>query len=266
MNGLAIAIGLIFLFGIIWGAFRGVIKVAAALAAAILSILLVTFLNPYVCKAIRKWTPLEQMIEEKCVEQFLPSVSLDSLAGVDLSGTPLAGYDLQELQDTDLSSLGLDAGDVAELLGEIPKDTQIRLIENADLPDFLKAALLENNNSEIYDEMQVKSFPEYVTAYVSDVVIRILAFVLTFVLVWILIQAFIAVTDLMSALPIIRSVDTIAGAVLGAVLALVFVWVFFLVLTLLCTTNIGKQALEMVNENAILSFIYEHNLFLNMLL
>ena len=131
---------------------------------------------------------------------------------------------------------------------------------------FLQDALLENNNSEIYNELQVKSFPEYVTAYVSDMVIRILAFVLTFVLVWILIQAFIAVTDLLSALPIIHSVDTIAGAALGAVLALIFVWLFFLVLTLLSTTDAGKHCIEMVNANGILTFLYEHNLFLNMLL
>ena len=267
MNWLLIGIGLVFVLGVIWGAWRGLIKVAATLVAAILSIVLVIFLNPYVSKAVKKWTPLDDMIEKKCVEIFLPSVSQEVLENADLSQLPLTEYQKQQLQNnTDLSSLGLGMDDIAGFLGEIPKDTQIKLIEDSELPEFLKTALLENNNSEIYGKLGVKTFPEYISTYASNVVVSILSFVITFLLVWILIRAFIAVADLLSFLPIIHGLNTAAGAVLGGVLALLFIWIIFLVLTLVCATDAGKPCLEMINESGLLRFLYEHNVLLKMLI
>ena len=48
-----------------------------------------------------------------------------------------------------------------------PKDAQIKLVEEAKIPEFMKDSILENNNSEIYKELGVTTFPEYVAAYVA---------------------------------------------------------------------------------------------------
>lgn len=68
MNFLLIVTGSIVLISMIVGMARGFIKIAASLAATIITIALVMFLSPYVSKAILKMTPLEQTVQKKCVK------------------------------------------------------------------------------------------------------------------------------------------------------------------------------------------------------
>lgn len=69
---------------------------------------------------------------------FLPSISLDELSGVDLSGTPLAGYSTEDLGNVNLGDLGLGIEEISTLLGDLPKDAQIKLVEEAKIPEFMK--------------------------------------------------------------------------------------------------------------------------------
>lgn len=263
MNWLLIAVGIIFLIGMIVGAVKGFIRIGVSLITTILTLVLVSFLNPYVSDAVIKFTPIDEMIEEQCIELFMPSISLE---GVDLSDTPLAEYGVESLDDVDLDALGLELEDVSSLLGEIPKDTQIKMIEEAQMPEFLKDSLLEHNNNEIYAQLEVNSFPEYVATYVANTIINICTFVITFILAWILVRSVAAVADLISHLPIIKGLNQIAGAALGFVFALIFVWVGFLAITLIYTTEIGNMCFEMISKSAILTFLYEKNILLGFLI
>lgn len=266
MNWLLIVVSLIFLIGLIWGAIRGFIRIGVSLLATILTIVLVTFMNPYISEAVIKFTPLDEMIGEKCAEWFVPSISTDALAGMDLSQTALAGYDAEALAGLDLEGMDLDIQDVTKLLGEIPKDTQIKMIEESKMPEFLKTSLLENNNSEIYKELGVETFPEYVSAYVARAIINILSFVITFLFVLILVRSLIAVADLLSSLPVLHGLNQAAGAVLGIGCALILVWIGFLVITLLYTTPAGETCFGWIQESAVLTFLYEKNVLLKFLL
>ncbi len=114
------------------------------------------------------------------------------------------------------------------MIGEIPKDTQIRQIENAPMPQFLKDELIENNNSTIYGELGVQSFPQYVAAYLSRMVLNLMSFLVTFLLAIIIVKALMFAVNIIGELPVLGIVNHIAGGVLGLVLAMVIVWVDFL--------------------------------------
>ena len=68
MNGLLIAVGLIFLVCMIVGYTRGFIKIVASLGATVATIVLATFLSPYVSGVLLKTVPIEEMMQEKCME------------------------------------------------------------------------------------------------------------------------------------------------------------------------------------------------------
>lgn len=88
-NWLLIIVGVIFLISIVAGYVRGLLKIGISLLATVLSIVLVMFLAPYVSDALIKWTPADEMIEEKCMEMFMPQISADTLKNADLSGLHL---------------------------------------------------------------------------------------------------------------------------------------------------------------------------------
>ena len=147
-NWLLIIVGVIFLISIVAGYVRGLLKIGISLLATVLSIVLVMFLAPYVSDALIKWTPADEMIEEKCMEMFMPQISADTLKNADLSGTSLGELNQDQLADInnlDWNQLGINIQDILNIIGEIPKEVQIQEIENAALPEFLKNRLLENN-------------------------------------------------------------------------------------------------------------------------
>ena len=79
------------------------------------------------------------------------------------------------------------------------------MIKSADIPEVFKNLLLKNNNKEMYDELGVTTFPQYIGAYVARLVINIIAFILTFIVVTVIIRAVVFALDIVSELPVIGS-------------------------------------------------------------
>lgn len=199
----------------------------------------------------------------------MPEISAEELSKVDLSGTPLAGLsgdDLANLKELDWEQLGITAEDVLKVVGEIPKDAQIKQIENSALPSFMKNIILENNNSEIYSELNVSSFPEYVASYISRMAIKIVSFLVTFLLAIIIVRALMAAVDIIGELPVVGLLNRFAGALAGIFVALLIVWIAFLILTLVYTTAVGKMCFDLIEDSAILTFLYDKNILLQKLL
>lgn len=268
-NWLLIIVGVIFLVSIVVGYVRGFLKIMISLVSTVITIILVAFLTPYISDAIVKYTPVDEMIEERCIEAFMPEISADSLKSMDLSGTPLAGLDADQLNDInniDWDRAGITVKDILDVIGEIPKDVQIREIQDSVLPDSLKETLLENNNNAIYDVLGVTSFPEYVASYISRMVVKLLAFLVTFILVLILVRALMAAIDLIGELPVLGFINHLGGAAAGFIVGLMIVWIGFLILTILYSTEVGRSCFEMIEKSSILKYLYETDILISKLL
>ena len=145
---------------------------------------------------------------------------------------------------------------------EVPKQMQIVAIEGADLPDVFKNLLLENNNSEVYQKLGVTTFAEYVSKYFAKLVIEIVAFLVTFLFATIVIRAVVFALDFVTALPVLGILNRLAGVLVGSTISFIIVGILFIVITLLYTTAIGKQAMGMIREDQILSFLYDNNIIM----
>lgn len=268
-NWLLIVVGVIFLVSIVVGYIRGFLKIGLSLLSSVLTIVLMIYLSPYVAEALTNFTPVDEVIEKKCIEAFMPELSADIFADKDLSGTPLEELDSEQLgnlSELDMERYGITVNDILGVLGEIPKDQQIQEIENSTLPNFLKEELLENNNTTIYAELGVQTFAEYVATYISRMVIKIVSFLVTFILAIIIVKALMAAVDIIGELPVLGFFNHLGGGIVGVFTALLIVWLGFLVITLLYTTTVGSATFEMIEQSKILTFLYEKNILLSKLL
>lgn len=261
-NWLLIIVATIFIVCVVAGYIRGFLKLGISLLSTILTMVIVLVLSPYVADALAKYTPVDDFMEKKVAEAFIPEITGEQITQMDLSGTPLEELtpeQLQNLENLDWERLGITAEDIMNVVGEIPKDTQIREIESAPLPQFLKDQLIENNNSTIYAELEAESFPEYVAGYLSRLILHLVSFLVTFLLAIIIVKALMFAVNIIGELPVLGLVNHIAGGVLGLLLALVIVWIGFLVMTLAYTTEAGAACFEMMEKSSILRFMYETN-------
>lgn len=268
-NWLLIIVAAIFIVCIVAGYVRGFLKLGISLLSTVLTLVIVLVFSPYVADALAKYTPVDDFIQKKTVETFMPEISTEQLQQADLSGTPLESLSpeqLSDLENQDWDLLGITADDILNVIGEIPKEIQITEIEESVLPQFLKDQLMENNNSVIYEELGVESFPRYVAAYISRLILKLISFLVTFLLAIIIVKALMVAVNIIGELPVLGLVNHIAGGALGLVLALIIVWVGFLVITLAYATEPGQMCFEMIEKSRILEFLYDTNpLFIRLL-
>ena len=295
MNWLFCIIGISFLIGLIVGIIRGAVKIAVSLLATLVTFLLVFFATPYVCRGITAVTPVQEVVETK-IESMINGVVARAAAGQAGIGTgdteavrkALSAAGIGEEQ---LGALGITVEDIAEgridsnaladmgisrnildglnnagaetveaLEGvQIPRDMQIAAIEGADLPQVFKNLLLTNNNTKIYDKLGVTSFASYVAKYMAKLVVNIAAFMLTLIVVTIVLRAVIFSLNVIADLPVFGLMNRLAGGALGVIGVLILVWVVFVIITVMYTTDIGREMFEMIQSNSILSLIYEYN-------
>ena len=229
MNGLLIAVGLIFLVCMIVGYTRGFIKIVASLGATVATIVLATFLSPYVSGVLLKTVPIEEMMQEKCME-----ILMSNQEGVTVSG------DVENSQDA-----------------------QFFMIENAKLPEVFQQLLLDNNNPEIYKTLGVTTFSEYIGSYLARLIADIVSFLLTLIVVTIVVRTILCTVGFIGKLPVIGGLNRIAGGILGIGTGLIVVWVFFIIITLMYDSEIGRQCFASIAENEFLTYLYENNILMN---
>ena len=97
-NWLLIVVAGIFLICIAVGYIRGFLKFGLSLLATLITMILVTFLSPYVSNALVKYTPIDDVIEKKCIKMFMPEISADDLSKMNLSGTPLENLTPEQIE------------------------------------------------------------------------------------------------------------------------------------------------------------------------
>lgn len=294
MNWLLITVGVIFLVSIIVGICRGAIKIAVSLATTIVTLVLVFFATPYVAKAIEKYTPMDDVIKNQVISTMANAavsqasgeesggLSEESVrkvleaAGVGEDLLSQYGITIEDIVNGNISKEdlaqygisgnvldGLDSGQqtVEQAIegAEIPREMQTQAIQKADLPNVFKSLLAVNNNSEIYQQLGVETFAQYVGSYLAKLIINIVAFLITFLLISIILRAIVFALDIVSSLPGVGIVNRLAGGVIGMVGAMVIVWTLYIIITLMYTTTVGKELFQMIQENQFLTMLYEYN-------
>ena len=232
MNILTGIIVLVFLLFMIRGYRRGLIKSLASVISLAASVVLVSFVTPYVSQFLQEQTPVYTYVMEKCQESF--TVSMD---------------ETEEKKETEKTG----------------SQMQKRAIEELPIPDMLQNLLIQNNTEKIYRELAVNSFNDYVPKFMANLIMNIISFVLTWVIVASFIWLAVMTLDVIANLPVIHGINQILGFGLGAVQALALVWIAFLVITIFSGTAIGKLLMEMIEKSFLLGKLYDGNVFLNFL-
>lgn len=155
----------------------------------------------------------------------------------------------------------LQPGDVDTTL----RDAQISLIENSGFPQVIKELLLANNNGEVYENLGVTEFVDYVGAYIAKLFSDIAAFLLAFITMTAVVRIVLYVLDIIGHLPVIGGLNRLAGGVLGLGTGLVIIWVLFIVITMMYDLSICKLFLGNIEENEFLQFLYNNNILMNYL-
>ena len=206
----------------IMGFQKGFVKEIVSVFFMLISFLLVWAVNPYVNTFVKEYTPVYDTIQDKC--QTLVSEQIGNKKTLD-------------------------------------KEEQNQVMENMELPDRLKNALVENNTAETYRYLAVSTFTEYISDSLAVMAVNGISFLISFVLSAAVIKLLGFILNVLTKLPVINGINKIAGAAVGGIKCIIFIWIAFLVLTLLCNTTLGQQGMALIQQDAFLNFLYSQNVF-----
>ena len=227
---LSLSAGISLLAMILYGHYRGLLRMSVNLLALILSIGIVRMATPWITTYIRENTQLHHTIENALTD------------AVGLSG---------------------DSDETWQ------PSYQRTVIEQLKLPKQMEEILLENNNSEIYRLLGVDTFLEYVGMYLANMILNTIGGAILFVAVNLTIRVLIRWMDLIARLPILSGINQIAGALLGGIQGLTVLWAGCVLADLCSQTEWAIAVLEQIQQSAWLSFLYHNNLinwiFINLL-
>ena len=142
------------------------------------------------------------------------------------------------------------------------EESRFDAIDSYEMPDFIKNYFKTEHTE---DALKLE-FNDYIGDKVADLVIRAVSFTITFLVIVAALVLLSVFLDIVMKLPVLKSLNRAAGLGLGLVVGLLIVWIFFLVITLLCSTEIGKECMRMIGENRVLSFLYNVNPLVQILL
>ena len=287
-----------------WGFKKGFVKKLASMVSLVLSVILVSLLLPYMTGFLKNNTPVYDYIVKQCesvvADKVTQSLTSDGTTGENsgsqldvyrnmgrdqikslmeqngydssvidgLSDAQLEAYKEQYIQQYVEQYLGGGTDPQAqtgaeEQFGRIERQ---ELIESLPLPETLKELLMDNNNDEGYRSLDVTTFQDYVIQMIASVILNVVSFIAAVLLVQIILWIVIAALDFLSHIPVISIVNRLAGLLLGIVQALFFLWLFFLILSMASATEAGLQLMSMVQESSLLSYLYNENLFMKIVI
>ena len=158
---------------------------------------------------------------------------------------------------------GLNLG---TLLGEKAEQSQTALIDQMNMPDFLKSALLENNNSVIHSLFQTEKLQDYIASYFANICLNVISVVLAAVTLYIIMKLFLGALNIVSKLPVISTVNRMCGLAIGGAKGILIVWFAGIVLVFFYYNEVFQQFFALLEKSHVTAFLYHHNLLLMMVL
>lgn len=236
MNGLLIAVLIILIGFMIWGYWRGFVRIVFSLAAMLLMIALVSWATPYITDFLKENTTIYEDLTDVCSEKIQLSAE-EKLESAQKENTLTAAGD-----------------DTAEK--EKEKEDGIAGLM---LPELWAEQLLEKTGDTVNQVMEKNGLYRQAGAYIADWILRGVAFFTAFILISIVLKLIVGLLDIMTKLPLIKGVNRLLGGAVGLVQGLIVVWLLLFLVALTCTSQLGETMLAYIEDNVFLTYLYQHN-------
>lgn len=140
-----------------------------------------------------------------------------------------------------------------------------KLMDIYKVPDTISQTIMQYNmeqSNEISIASVTDGAKEQAADYIASRILKIIAYILTFIIINVTIWVIGMALDLFAKLPVIGGVNKLAGLFLGFIEGVGCIWILFLIISIAGTTQMGQACLHMIQQNAMLTALYESNLLL----
>ena len=248
MTGVIICL---FIAGIIIGYKRGFVKSAYKLVATLIALVAAYALTPLAANIISQNTQWDDHIHQAIYEQFEQRTKekLREELGTQLQANGITLTD--EMLDTQFQEYMQTVLDVEKLS---------ELLKTLGIPDFMKTGITQEVSEHSAAPLLERVYDE-IAAYLTSIILQALAYMITFVVINLVLLIIYMSLVLVTHLPVLGTLNRMAGSAFGFLQVLLYVWIFFAIVELIAATQVGNSLYEQIYSSDILMRIQEVNPF-----
>lgn len=164
------------------------------------------------------------------------------------------------MSSTVKKSLNIDS------VGAINQQQQIDAINSLSLPQPVKTMLLDNNNSVIHDLLNVQSgIADYISRYIANMILNICIGIIVYFIISFVMKTVMRLGRVVSRLPVISSINALAGGALGIFGGVMFVWAVFTVMNIFVANDFFSILNDKIFASHLGKYLYDNNFIWNMI-
>lgn len=248
MNWVLIAVLLVLIISAAVGYSKGMLRIAYSMVAWIMVLVFVSWATPHINLYLLENTLIYERIESHCEE----SIRLSANEQVRL-----------EKDDEPAEQLELEKGD--EPAEQLEEDEELENLVIS-VPDTVVEGILEKTSGVAGELLEESGAYSAVAEGLANFVIEGISFMTALVAAWILVHIISQLLGIVSHIPIIKGTNRFLGLFVGAIYGLLLVWLVFYGVALASTGETGQIIVSYIYDNPFLTFLYENNLVLTLIL
>lgn len=232
MNWVAIAVLVIIGGYAFLGWKKGLVSIALSMVAFIATVVLSWMLTAPISTFVKDNTDIYKNLSQKTIEQLEKNEAVKAL------GLPIA------------------------FVSENSEDIMGKIADAVKLPESLKTAI-QNEGSE---ETEGANVMQYMGEHIALLIMNAVIFIILFIVLYIAARIIIKMAKIINKIPLVGGINKIGGLVAGCVQGFFIVWIACIVITMFSNTDWARYVFTSINESDVLSFIYNNNLIMKLVI
>lgn len=229
MNLVLIFVLLVLAISAIVGYRRGLLRIVYSLVSWIIVLVFVSWATPYVNHYLLENTSIYERVTEHC-EEVIRQTADEQVA------------DGQQQAVGELAELGMN------------------------LPESVLEGILEKTSDATDTFLEESGIYVQIAEGLANFVIEGMTFLLVLVFAWIVVHLISRLLGIVSHIPIINGANRMLGLVVGVIYGVLLIWLVFYIVALGSTGEMAQVIISYIYENEFLTFLYENNLVLTMIM
>ncbi|WP_036613162.1 CvpA family protein [Oribacterium sp. P6A1] len=211
---------------LIFGYYKGLIKMSSNLVSLILSVILTKSLRSY----FQDW-----ITNNDCIRTYVNTRIHENIAN-----------NVEKITET--------------------TNTNEIITNDSITSQAIKSVLEANNRGNadsLYELLGLDKITESIADKVTEFILSVITFIVLLIVITILIKILFKLLDKIAELPVLTAFNRISGSMLGLIESILYIWIFFIIISLLPQNDLVASAVEQMNrEGTWIHFLKETNIFI----
>lgn len=239
MNWILIIVLAVLALSAFVGYHKGMLRIIYSLVSWIVVLAFVSWATPQINLYLLENTVIYDRIEEYCEGTIRESSSEQ----VEMTQ--------QEAEEALVEELGSD-----DLLANL----------GVSVPDSVMDGILEKTADATETFLDESGIYAAVAEGLATFILEGIAFLVALVLAWLVVHIISQLLGIVSKIPVIKGLNRTLGFFVGVIYGFLIVWLGFYIIALGSASEMGQVVVSYIYENPFLTFLYENNLVLTMIL